>query len=101
MLEKTPETVSWTVKRSDQSILKEINPEYSLESLLLKLKLQYFGHLVQQADYLKKTLMLRKIEGKRIKGVAEDEMVRQHHRPNGHKFEPTAGDNGGHRSLVC
>ena len=76
MLEKTPETVSWTVKRSDQLILKKINPEYSLESLLLKLKLQYLGHLMRPADYLEKTLMLRKIAGKRIKRVAEDEMVR-------------------------
>ena len=68
MLEKTPETVSWTVKRSDQSILKEINPEYSLESLLLKLKLQYFGHLMQQTDSFEKTLMLGKIEGRRRRG---------------------------------
>ena len=68
MLEKTPETVSWTVKRSDQSILKEINPEYSLESLLLKLKLQYFGHLMQQTDSLEGTLMLGKIEGRRKRG---------------------------------
>ena len=60
--------VSWTVKRSNQSILKEINPEYSLEGLMLKLKLQYFGHLIQRANLLKKTLTLGKIEGKRIKG---------------------------------
>ena len=68
MLEKTPETVSWTVKRSDQSILKEINPEYSLEVLMLKLKLQYLGHLMQRADSLEKTLMLGKIEGRRRSG---------------------------------
>ena len=55
-------------KESNQSILKEINPEYSLEGLLLKLKLQYLGHLVQRADSLEKTLMLAKIEGKRKKG---------------------------------
>ena len=54
----------WTAKRSNQSILKEINPEYSLEGLMLKLKLQYFGHRVQRADSLKKTLILRKIEGR-------------------------------------
>ena len=60
--------VSWTAKRSNQSILKEINPEYSLEGLMLKLKLQYFGHLVQRADSLEKTLMLGKIEGKRRRG---------------------------------
>ena len=56
---------SWTARRSNQSILKEVNPEYSLEGLMLKLKLQYFGHLMQRADLLKKTVMLRKIEGKR------------------------------------
>ena len=60
--------VSWTVRRSNQSILKEINPEYSLEGLMLKLKLQYFGHLMQRIDSLEKTLMLRKIEGKRERG---------------------------------
>ena len=54
--------------RSDQSILKEISPEYSLERLMVKLKFQYFGHLMQRADSLEKTLMLRKIEGKRRKG---------------------------------
>ena len=52
--------VTWTAKRSNQSILKEINPEYSLEGLMLKLKLQYFGHLMQRADSLEKTLMLGK-----------------------------------------
>ena len=57
--------VPWTAKRSNQSILKEINPEYSLEGLMLKLKLQYFGHLMQRADSLAKTLMLGKIEGGR------------------------------------
>ena len=60
--------VPWTAKRSNQSILKEINPEYSLEELMLKLKLQYFGHLIQRADSLGKTLMLGKIEGKRRRG---------------------------------
>ena len=56
--------VQWTAKSSNQSILKEINPEYSLEGLMLKLKLQYFGHMMQRADSLEKTLMLGKIEGK-------------------------------------
>ena len=60
--------VPWTLKRSNQSILKEINPEYSLEGLMLKLKLQYFGHLMQRSDSLKKTLMLGKIEGGRTRG---------------------------------
>ena len=57
--------VTWTARGSNQSILKEINPEYSLEELMLKLKLQYFGHLMQRANSLEKTLMLRKIEGRR------------------------------------
>ena len=60
--------VPWTARRSNQSILKEISPEYSLEGLMLKLKLQYFGHLMRRIDSLEKTLMLRKIEGKRRKG---------------------------------
>ena len=60
--------VPWTARRSNQSILKEINPEYSLEGLVLKLKFQYLGHLMQRADSLEKTLMLGKIEGKRRRG---------------------------------
>ena len=60
--------VLWTARRSNQSILKKINPEYSLEGLMLKLKLQYFGHLMQRADSLDKTLMLGKIEGRRRRG---------------------------------
>ena len=60
--------ISWTARRSNQAILKEINPEYSLEGLILKLKLQYFGYLMQRADSLEKTLMLGKIEGKRRRG---------------------------------
>ena len=58
----------WTAKRSNQSILKEISPEYSMEGLMLKLKLQYFGHLMQRTDSMKKTLMLGKIEGRRRRG---------------------------------
>ena len=60
--------VPWTVRRSNQSILKEISPEYSLEGLMLKLKLQYFGHLMQKTDSLEKTLMLGKIESRRRRG---------------------------------
>ena len=60
--------VPWTARRSNQSILKEINPEYSLEGLMLKLKLQYFGHLIQRSDSLEKILMLGKIEGRRRRG---------------------------------
>ena len=60
--------VPWTARRSNQSILKEISPEYSLEGLMLKLKLQYFGHLMRRADPFEKTLMLGKIEGRRRRG---------------------------------
>ena len=60
--------VPWTTRRSNQSILKEISPEYSLEGLMLKLKLQYFGHLMQRADSFEKTLMLGKIKGERRRG---------------------------------
>ena len=60
--------VPWTARRSNQSILKEISPEYSWEGLMLKLKLQYFGHLIQRADSFEKTLMLGKIEGRRRRG---------------------------------
>ena len=60
--------VPWTARRSNQSILKEINPEYSLEALMLKLKLQYFGHLMRRTDSLEKTLMLGKTEGRRRRG---------------------------------
>ena len=60
--------VPWTARRSNQSILKETNPEYSLEGLILKLKLQYFGHLVQRSNTLEKTLLLGKTEGKRRRG---------------------------------
>ena len=62
------ERVPWTARRSNQSILEEINPEYSLEGLMLKLKLQYFAHLMQRTDSLEKTLMLAKIEGRRRRG---------------------------------
>ena len=68
VLEKTLERVPWTARRSNQSILKEISPGCSLEGLMLKLKLQYFGYLIQRADSLEKTLMLGKIEGRRRRG---------------------------------
>jgi len=67
MLEKTLES-PWTARRSNQSILKKINPEYLIEGLMLKLKLQYFGHLIQRANLLEKTVMLAKIEGRRRRG---------------------------------
>ena len=92
--------VSWIARRSNQSILKEINPEYSLEGLTLKLKFQYFGHLMQRADSLEKTLMLGKIEGRRKRG-RQDEMVGWHHWLNGHEFEQAPGDGEGQGSLAC
>ena len=76
--------VPWTVGRSNLSILKENSPECSLEGLMLKLKLKYFGHLMQRADSFEKILMLGKIEGG---GRTEDEMVGWHHQLNGHEFE--------------
>ena len=66
----------WKARRANESILKEINPEYSLEGPMLKLKLHYFGHLMQSADSLEKALMLGKFEDKRRRGAAEDEVVR-------------------------
>ena len=72
----------WTA-RLNQSILKEINPEYSLEGLMLKLKFQYFGHLMQRVDSLEKTLMLG---GQEEKGMTEDEMTGWHHRLGGREF---------------
>jgi len=68
-------------------MLKEISPEHSLEGLMLKLKLQHFGHLMRRANSLEKTLMLGKIEGGRRKGMTEDEMVGWHHRFDRHEFE--------------
>ena len=93
--------VPWTARRSNQSILKEISPEYSLEGLLLKLKLQYLDHLMQRTDSLEKTLMLGKDGKQEEKGTTEDEMVGWHHRLNGHKFEQALGVGDGQRSLAC
>ena len=76
--------VPWTERRSKQSILKEISPEYSLEGPMLKLKLQYFGHLMRRTDSLEKTLMLGKTWEE--KGTTEDEMVGWHHQRDGHEF---------------
>ena len=78
--------VPWTARRSNQSILKENNPEYSLERLMLKLKLHYFGHLMRRTDSLEKTLMLGKIEGRRRRG-RQDDMVGWHHGLDGHEFK--------------
>ena len=78
--------VPWTARRSNQYILKEISPGCSLEELMLKLKLQYFGHLMRRVDSLEKTLMLGGIGGRRRRG-RQDEMAGWHHRLNGHGFE--------------
>ena len=88
--------VTWTARSSNQSILKEINPEYSLEGPMLKLKLQYFGHLMWRVNSLENTLMLGKIEDRRRKGR---QMVRWHHWFNEHEFEQAPGDCEGQGSL--
>ena len=89
--------VPWTARRSNQSILKEINSEFSLEGLLLKLKLQYFGHLMQRFNSLEKT-ELRKIEGRK-RSVDREEIVGYHRQFNGHELEQTPRDNEGLGSL--
>ena len=89
--------VSWTARRSNQSVLKEINPKYTLEGLMLKLKFQYFAHLMWRDDSLEKTL---KYWGQMEKRVTEDEIVGWHHWYNGHELGQTLGDGEGQRSLV-
>ena len=92
--------VPWTERRSNQSILKEISPGISLEGMMLKLKLQYFGHVMRRVDSLEKTLMLGGIGGRRRRG-GQDEMARWHHRLDGREFEwtPVVGDGQG--GLAC
>ena len=92
--------VAWTAKRSNQSILKKINPEYSLEGLMLKLKLQYFGHLIWRADS-EKDLDAGKDWGQEKKWETEDETVGWHQWLSRHEFEQTQGDSEGQGSLVC
>ena len=92
--------VPWTAKRSNQSILKETSPGYSLEGLMLRLKLQYFGHIMQRVDSLEKTPMLGRIVGWR-KGMTEDEMAGWHHRLDVHEFGWTLGVADGQRGLAC
>ena len=87
----------WTARTSNQSILKEFGREYSLEELMLKLKLQYFDHLIRRANSLKKTLMLGKIEGRRRRG---QKRMRWMDRLSGHEFEQAPGDGDGQGSLV-
>ena len=90
--------VPWTARISNQAILKEISPEYSFEGLMLKLKLQYFGHLMQRTSSLEKTLMLG--DWKQEKQMT-DEMVGWHHRLDGHEFEKALGGGDGQGSLAC
>ena len=90
--------VTWTARRSNQSILKEISPEYSLEGLMLKLKLQYFGHLMQRADSFEKTLVLGKIESGRRRG---QQRMRWLDGIDGHESEQTLGVGHGHGSMGC
>ena len=92
--------VPWTARRSNQSILKEISPGCSLEGLMLKLKLQYFGHLMQRIDSLEKTDAGRDW-GQEEKGTIEDEMVGWHHRLDGPEFEQALGVGDGQGSLAC
>ena len=92
--------VPWATRRSNQLILKEINPEYPLEGLTLKLKLQCFGHLMRSADSLGKTLMLGKIEGGRRRGQQRMRWMNGI-QFNGHEFVQTLGDSEGQGSLVC
>ena len=86
-------------ERSNPSVLKEISPEYSLEGLMLKLKLQYFGHLIR-TDSFEKTLMLGKT-GRQEKRTTEDEMVGWHHRLHGNEFEQAPGVDDGQGILAC
>jgi len=91
--------VPWSARRSNQSIVKEIKPGYSLKGLMLKLKLQYFGYLMWRPDSLEKSLMLEKLSQEE-KGITEDKMFGWHHRLNGRKFEQAPGDDEGQGSLM-
>ena len=93
----------WTPRRSNQSILKAISPKYSLEGLMLKLKLQYFGDLMRRVDSLEKTLMLGGIGGRRRRGRQRMRWLNEmaHHRLYGHEFEWTPGVGDGQGGLVC
>ena len=90
--------VPWSARRSNQSILKEISPEYSLEGLTSKLKLQYFGHLMRRADSLEKALMLEKTESRRIRGRQRMKWLNG---INGLEFEQTPGDSDGEGNFTC
>ena len=90
--------VSWTANRANQSILKEISPEYSWEGLMLELRLQYFGHLIQRTDSSEKTLILGNTEDRRRRG---QQRMRWHYWLSGHEFEQTVGNNEGQGSLAA
>ena len=93
--------VPWTERRSNQSILNEISHKYSLEGLMLKLKLQYFGHLMWRTDSLGKTLMLGNTEGRRRRGCQRLRWLEWHHQLDGHEFEQAPGVGDGQGSLAC
>ena len=101
VLEKTLESPLDCKEIHPKSILKEISPGCSLEGLMLKLKLQYFCHLMRRVDSLEKTLMLREGLGQEEKGTTDDEMAGWHHRPNGHEFGSTPGGGDGQGGLEC
>ena len=90
--------IPWRTRRSNQSVLKEINPEYSLEGVMLKMKLQYFGHLMKRTHSFSNA---KKDWGQEEKGVTEAEMVGWHQWCNGHEFEQASGDSEGQGSLAC
>ena len=100
VLEKTLES-PWTARRSNQSILKEISPGCSLEGLMLRLKRQYFGHLMRRADSLEKNPDAGRHWGQEEKGTTEDEMAGWHHQLDGHEFEETPGVGDGQGGLAC
>ena len=93
--------VCWTARISNQSVLKEISPEYSLEGLMLKLKLQYCDHLMRRTDFLRKDPDARKNWRQEQKGMTEDEMAGWHHQLDGHEFEQALGIGDGQWSLAC
>ena len=93
--------VPWTARRSNQSFLKDINPEFSFERQMLKMKLQYSGHLMWRTDLLKKTLVLRNTKGRKRRGATEDEMAGWHHWLDGCESEWTPGIGDGQGGLAC
>ena len=100
VLEKGLLRVPWIARRSNQSIVKEVSPEYSLEGLMLKLKVRYFGHLMQRPDSLEKTWCWERAKAGG-EGVQWDKMVGWHHWLNGHESEQAPGDGEGQGGLVC